>query len=312
MVEFMLEEFAREFRGIPLRSPSVDGAFYIDCFGGRTRRTYFSKERDMGSLDLMNLFAPSAFEEYFEWVDLAESVLAAGESFTMVELGAGYARWVVLGAVLARALGKRIERLCAYEAEPDHYLWTRQQFSDNGLDPAEYQVVQAAVGPREGVCKFYTGCADEWWGQSIAPESEPMMSTIRRFLNRLLRRAGDMHPVQEVPVVTLDSILSDYEYVDFIHSDIQGSELDVIEVSMDELDRKVRKVLIATHPPSVVGTGGKDVELGIRRLFAGKGWTCIRDIPALSKGYPVGKYTTDIDDGTQTWLNPRYPGRRSP
>ena len=36
---------------------------------------------------------PPIDEEYFEWVDLLESVRDARGAYTMMELGAGYGRW---------------------------------------------------------------------------------------------------------------------------------------------------------------------------------------------------------------------------
>ena len=38
---------------------------------------------------------PDFCEEYFEWIDVLESVLAADQQFVMIELGAGYGRWLV-------------------------------------------------------------------------------------------------------------------------------------------------------------------------------------------------------------------------
>ncbi len=48
---------------------------------------------------------PALTEEYFEWIALLESVAEMRDSFTMVELGAGYGLWSVRAALA-------IERLC--------------------------------------------------------------------------------------------------------------------------------------------------------------------------------------------------------
>jgi hypothetical protein len=74
-------------------------------------------------------------EEIFEWIALAESVRAAREKFTMVELGAGYGRWLVAGAMLARRLRPGLPvKLIGVEAEQVHFAWMRRHFIDNGLD----------------------------------------------------------------------------------------------------------------------------------------------------------------------------------
>ena len=48
---------------------------------------------------------PAFDEEYFEWVDVLESVAEAESSIVMVELGAGYGRWLMRAAAAARRRG---------------------------------------------------------------------------------------------------------------------------------------------------------------------------------------------------------------
>jgi hypothetical protein len=55
--------------------------------------------------------------EAFEWEDLFAAVDAARETFTIVELGAGYGRWSVAGVIMAQARGLRA-RAISIEAEP--------------------------------------------------------------------------------------------------------------------------------------------------------------------------------------------------
>jgi FkbM family methyltransferase len=197
-------------------------------------------DRDLGRLDILNLFAPSAYEEYHEWVDVLEAVEAAGETFTMIELGAGWGRWIVLAAIAARSIGKQVGTLTAVEAEPDHYAWTRQQFLDNGFDPGDHMLIRAAAAGEEGACAFYTGCADAWYGQSIAPGVRPTTPELGGEGDAAVRCERMMETVQQVPQVTLQSILRRYGSVDVLHSDIQGSELEVIEAAIEELTAKVR------------------------------------------------------------------------
>jgi hypothetical protein len=44
---------------------------------------------------------PVAHEEYFEYIDLLEAVTLARGLFTMMELAAGYGRWLVRGTAAA-------------------------------------------------------------------------------------------------------------------------------------------------------------------------------------------------------------------
>ena len=59
---------------------------------------------------------PPVDEEYFEWIDLLESVQAAGGSYTMLELGAGYGRWGVRAGLAARRKGFRMSTLSSWRA----------------------------------------------------------------------------------------------------------------------------------------------------------------------------------------------------
>ena len=93
---------------------------------------------------------PPVDEEYFEWIDILESVSLARDSYTMMELGAGYGRWAVRAASALRQRGIRQCHLVAVEAEPVHFGWLQQHFADNGLDPAQHTLVHGAVCDQPG------------------------------------------------------------------------------------------------------------------------------------------------------------------
>src|ERR1043166_4091781 len=63
---------------------------------------------------------PGCDEEYFEWIDLLSAVAAAKDRFTMVELGAGWGRWGIRGALAARQRGISRLDIRLVEAEPQH------------------------------------------------------------------------------------------------------------------------------------------------------------------------------------------------
>ena len=67
---------------------------------------------------------------------MLESVLEADDGFTMVELGAGWGRWLVDAWSVLKQIGKTDKRLLlvGVEAEPTHFEWMKQHFADNGLD----------------------------------------------------------------------------------------------------------------------------------------------------------------------------------
>ena len=54
----------------------------------------------------------------------------------MVELGAGWGRWLVDAWSVLKQIGKTDKGLLlvGVEAEPTHFEWMKQHFADNGLD----------------------------------------------------------------------------------------------------------------------------------------------------------------------------------
>ena len=75
----------------------VDQAFQFNFLGVATRRYFvigMAKNTEGKELSY-----PTFSEEYFEWIDILESVIATDQQFVMIELGAGYGRWLVIAAV---------------------------------------------------------------------------------------------------------------------------------------------------------------------------------------------------------------------
>src|SRR4029079_16421124 len=94
------------------------------------------------------------------------------------------------------------------EAEAAHFRWARQHFQDNGFNPAKHQLIRSVVGPLDGVAHFYTGSANQWYGQAIAPDYAKPTSFLTTMKRRFLRhKARPMDTVSKVPMVSLMRIL---------------------------------------------------------------------------------------------------------
>ena len=52
----------------------------------------------------------------------------------MIELGAGYGRWLVRAATALQQVKDLPFQLIGVEAEPQHFKWLLQHFKDNGLN----------------------------------------------------------------------------------------------------------------------------------------------------------------------------------
>jgi len=279
----------------------------IDFIGSKTRRIY---EAGMpghslagGVAELVTPPYPSFDNEYFEWVDILESVAAATGSFVMVELGAGFGRWSIRAALaVRRKRGCRFHSI-AVEAEPHHFRWLVDHFKQNDVDPGEHELVWAAIGAQPGFVPFWTGEASGWYGQAVSSEvheSLPDVKTRRRLKARSLLgrppvQTEDGKAVIWVPRVTLKELLAPHPHVDLIDIDVQGCEVEVLESAMDLLNERVRRIHIGTH--------SAQIEEELRSLFSGFGWEKRNDYPCLSQALtPYGEMT--FGDGVQTWLNP--------
>ena len=290
---------------LPCWEGRVAAGFTADFLGVRTRASYV-EGMVPGGIDAAHERhvrppRPVFDEEYFEWVDVIDSVREARDRFVMIELGAGYGRWSVRAAAALRLLNPLPFRLVAVEAEPQHFRWLREHFRDNGIDPTKHDLIEAAVNASGEPVKFYVGNPSGWYGQAIAADSAP------HRLRRLLRRArtalgwrGRPVPDQHgetlvVPGIALDALLRRLPRVDLVDLDVQGAELDVLTAAAPRLTRQVRRVHIGTHGPGI--------ERGLRELFRAHGWRPVNDYPCLTRSStPYGEI--EFGDGVQTWINP--------
>lgn len=259
------DQFARGIGPIP------------NWLGVVTRREFFDE-----NLNFVALTPPAPRDsEYFEWLDLIETVVAAGPQYTMVELGAGFGRWTVNAAAAVRTFGRSRYRLVAVEPEPTHFQWARQHCRDNNVrtcESGELRLIEAAVTADGDPVDFGVGNPAGWYGQAIAD--------------------GTWSPaeVTRVDGIRLSELARELQTIDLVHADIQGAELAVFSEAVDALDVTTARLHIGTH--------NAKVEQGLRELLNSHGWRCIRDYGVNSwSETSVGQM--NFQDGIQTWVNLR-------
>lgn len=282
---------------------NVPSGFQVDFVGAFVRREFVA-----GACEYppeVKTQCPSVDEEYFEWIDVLESILSARDRYVMFELGAGYGRWLVRAAAALRQLSPIGYHFVAVEAEPKHFQWLQQHFCDNGLNPRDHALIQGVVSDKPGNKLFYTGMpkggddrADQWYGQAIVQSyervGEPECGVYEGF--KVLTLRSGWKAIQ-VPSVTLGYLLNMHNRVDLIDMDVQGEELKIIESAPEELNRKVVRLHIGTH--------AQDIEKGLRKALRRLGWRCLADFPCLSTSEtPWG--SVNFTDGVQSWVNPRF------
>jgi len=273
------------FKQFQLWRGKVSAGYVTDFVGAMLRSDFVEETVSRDEECFLSSQYPAFDEEYFEWIDCLESVVAAQDRFVMIELGAGYGRWLVRAASALRRIKEVPFYLIGVEGEPTHFEWMKLHFRNNHLDPHDHHLIHAAVSETEGVTWFYTGDPAEWYGQAIAYPSFPPE-------DKLIARQ-DVN-TQEIRTITLDSILDPLESVDLIDFDIQGAE-GIVLAGARQLDAKVKKVHIGTH--------GEAIEASLRQTFFKLGWRNVHDYACgCEDETPYGKI--HFHDGVQTWINP--------
>jgi len=281
----------------PYAGPPQDGC-EIDFLGCRTRQEFLPVALRTGTPQTSY---PPFDEEYPEWVDLLEAVAQARGRFVMVELGAGFGRWLVRAAQALQQTEGPACQLIAVEAEPRHFEWIAQHFRDNDIDPAAHTLMNAAVSDQGGEAMLYVETGDEnsdaaeWYGQSLVKDRDSVRSDDGEYDGKAAARHRSGWRSVRVPAVTLAKILAPLETVDLMDVDVQGEELRVITPAIDELTRKVKRVHIGTH--------SRAIEKGLRKLFEAACWQCRWEFRfGATERTPWGKI--HFTDGVQTWVNP--------
>ena len=247
-------------------------------------------------------------EEYFEWVDLLESVVAASGTYTMIDLGAGYGRWSVRAAYAAKQYNPKLRcRLIAVEPEPTVYGWMRKHFSNHGVGRWRHKLIHAAVSEQPGKVHFYIGGPrggpfdrppSAWYGQFLTKDYD-LKNPAKRDgnyagFNVYLHESG-WRSIR-VPSISLRTILKKLDRVDFITLDIEGQELPTLTAAIAGVDAKVKRLHIGTH--------GVEIEAGLRQLLSDHGWRCLADY-SLQQTSETPWGVISFDNGVQSWVNPR-------
>jgi FkbM family methyltransferase len=249
---------------------------------------------------------PPFGEEYFEWIDLMDSIRSAQNNYTMFELGAGFGRWGVRAWKAAKA--HRIERvkIVLAEADPAHLHDMRAFLAGNAIPAEDLDIVEAAISNENGTRLFHVtpenahgqhGRRDEY-GQFLIPAHANGKFTDSRtdyFGAALLDSEWKKQAVQ-VACMPMRDLLQRYDSVDLVNMDIQREEFNAVQNGLDELNARVRMLHISTHAP--------DIEQHLLNLLSGNGWHLRYQFGcARENDTPYGRFA--FVDGRQSWINSR-------
>jgi FkbM family methyltransferase len=296
------------FRAFPFERGSIEGDVIRTRVGSIQRRSFdagIAQDQRLQDRFLFDFYCAETIltnnTGVFEWLDICETVLAAKDTYTFVELGAGYARWSVIAYFLATRFRHLRTKLICVEPEPTHYRWVVQNFLDNGIPLEDHVLLEGAVSRKDGYVLFHVGDPAAWYGQSIVRERQ--LSLAERLRTRLEalspRREPDVKAAERgkkgVKAYSLASVLEPVDCADLVHMDLQGSEYEALVEAVSVINAKVKRLHIGTHSPTI--------EARFHTLLGENGWTCLRNYPQGRRATEFGEM--DFEDGIQTWVNPR-------
>lgn len=267
----LFERFPR-WRGIMPK-----GYVSFDFLGIKTKADYFAGLDKNGSEKdrYIETDYPPIDEEYFEWVTLLEAVISADSDFSMIELGAGWGRWICRAAKLCQHLSKKYH-LTGVEPNKQHFQWMFEHICVN-LSLEGFNFLNKMIGTANGYALLSNDSPDDTYGQS--------------YINPAYLFSKKVAVVRST---RLDTILK--TPTDLIDMDIQGMEHKVIKSSIKLLNWFVKRLYIETH--------SEQIEVGLRKTLIENGWKPIFDFPYHSILYTDRK-AIKFGGGVQSWVNSR-------
>jgi hypothetical protein len=317
-----LKDYAKIFDGIQPFSGPVSGGYLIDFLGTRTDanfRTIFGVEpaKVGGGSVQTNVPTITDGEGWFEAVNWVVSAREARNRYVMVTLGACYGTQAVGSYRALQAINPMPYKLVAVEPEPKNYEWTAQHMRDNGIDPDEQWLLPFAISDRNEPVYFPVGSpgsgaqncystnempAREFYVQELLGGGNVETALRNLILHNTTGMTKDLVPgsnfsaeIKLMSAITLKDVLSPFDVIDYLESDIQQSEIIVFPPFIDLLRKKVRRIHIGTH--------GIDVHRALHKLFEERGWTIVFSFgPNSEFATELGNFSTN--DGVLTVRNP--------
>lgn len=317
-----LQDYAKIFDGLKPWAGQVPKGYLVDFLGVLTDanfRTMFGVDPTKTGGDYQETRLPTIAdgEGWFEAVNWITAAREAQGRFVMATLGACYGAQAVGSCRALQLLNPMPFKLIAVEPEPENFDWTRRHMKNNGIDPGDQWLLNAALGVDNNPILFPVGSPGTGAQNCVATNEEFARKTYAKeiiaagqadetlrnlFMTNSTGIIKDLVPGQNffaeiklVSAITLADVLAPFDKVDYLESDIQQSEILVFPPCMDLLKRKVRRIHLGTH--------GANVHGALSKLFENDGWEIVFNFaPNAKHQSPLGPFSTN--DGVLTIRNP--------
>lgn len=284
--------------------PSAD---HVTDFLGTRTRTCYVQGLQGGTVEDYPI--PTNFHATaLEWAGVLAAVDEAADPLIAVELGAGWAPWLVSVACAARQRGLKNVRLVGVEGSKKHCDFMHWHFRDNGLDPADHTLLHGVVGPSDGTAEFplLADPSVDWGTPAIlsmpaagGPAQLRRLAAAVAQRLRWFRRSAQAVSTERLPCYSIDTLLAPLGMVDLVHIDIQGHEHVVMAAGQQALKQKVRRVVVGTH--------GRAIEQQLLDEMSAAGWLLEAEETCLYR--QTSGCMALVRDGCQIWRNPNLASR---
>jgi FkbM family methyltransferase len=227
---------------------------------------------------------PCIDAEACEWLALFDAIKDARGQFTMLDLGAGYGRWIVAGACTVRRCFPGLRSyVIGVEADPTHFKWMQQHISDNQIDEQSCCLIEAAADVDDGEIWFEQGAPRNWWGQHIKRDpSEPNYGP------------EDQTSAEKRPAISINRLLRKASTIDLLDMDVQGAEGEIVKAGIKMMTERVKRIFVSTH--------NDQIQDELREVFRSHGWAPVADhYPLREADTFCGKIM--LEDGVHYWTN---------
>lgn len=239
---------------------------------------------------------PPLSDHTFEWHDLIAAIECSTGQFNMLELGAGWAKWIVDATKMTRQLNKTA-RVVGVEAQPIHCKMARRHIATNKAAP-EASVLCGAIAPTDGTVEFPV----KTHLQKLHNYGFGIQHLYDGKQKEITAGGGKVITVPAFSLCTLVNLRAfGASHVDFVSLDIQSYEHAVLNNTVENLkclDSRVGVLHISLHRVEE-----NDARQIAHTFLSVLSWQLIRYLPLHTARHPTPFGPVDMVDGRLVFVN---------